>query len=371
MAYEQKYMELAIELAKRGEGAVNPNPLVGAVIVKNGKVIGQGYHTVYGSLHAEREAIASLKESACGAEMYVTLEPCCHFGKQPPCTYAIVENKISTVYVGSDDPNEKVAGKGIQYLKEHGVQVITGCMKEECDAINEVFFHYITNKTPYVDMKYAMTLDGKIATRTGASQWISNEASRAYVQSLRNKYTGIMVGIGTVLKDNPMLNCRLENGRNPVRIVCDTNLRIPVESRIAMSAGDIKTIVAVDEKKLEYPAIKEKQRELERLGLEIMPVCTSNGHIDLRCLMRRLGEKEIDGILLEGGGQLNYSALESGIVNKVTVFIAPKIFGGEAAPSAVGGLGVANPEECFGMELTDIKKMDDDIMLTYKRQTGV
>ena len=186
MAYKQEYMELAIELAKKGTGAVNPNPLVGAVIVKDDRIIGQGYHARYGDLHAERAAFASLTEDATGAEMYVTLEPCCHYGKQPPCTLAIVEHGIKKVYVGSDDPNDKVAGKGIAFLREHGVEVETGVMKDACDAINPVFFHYITTKLPYVVMKYAMSMDGKIAAYTGKSQWITGEAARQNVQETRS-----------------------------------------------------------------------------------------------------------------------------------------------------------------------------------------
>ena len=218
MAYKQEYMELAIELAKKGTGAVNPNPLVGAVIVKDDRIIGQGYHARYGDLHAERAAFASLTEDATGAEMYVTLEPCCHYGKQPPCTLAIVEHGIKKVYVGSDDPNDKVAGKGIAFLREHGVEVETGVMKDACDAINPVFFHYITTKLPYVVMKYAMSMDGKIAAYTGKSQWITGEAARQHVQETRSWLKGIMVGCNTVLQDDPALTCRIEGGRNPVRI---------------------------------------------------------------------------------------------------------------------------------------------------------
>ena len=221
---DEFYMRRAIELAKKGRGWTNPNPMVGAVIVKNGSIIGEGYHEKCGELHAERNAIASLTESAEGATLYVTLEPCCHYGKQPPCTLAIVEHGIKKVYVGSDDPNDKVAGKGIEFLREHGVEVETGVMKAACDAINPVFFHYITTKLPYVVMKYAMSMDGKIAAYTGKSQWITGEAARQHVQETRNWLKGIMVGCNTVLQDDPALTCRIEGGRNPVRIVCDLSL---------------------------------------------------------------------------------------------------------------------------------------------------
>ena len=241
---DQEYMLRAIQLAKKGEGWTNPNPMVGAVIVKDGKIIGEGYHKKYGELHAERNAIASLTESAEGAVIYVTLEPCCHHGKTPPCTEAIIEQKIRKVVIGSRDPNPKVAGKGVQMLREAGVTVVEDFMREECDQLNPVFFHYITTKTPYVVMKYAMTLDGKIATKTGASKWISGEEARSLVHEMRHDYMAIMAGIGTVLADDPMLNVRLEGKKSPVRIICDSMLRIPLDSQICQTAGRYRTIVA-------------------------------------------------------------------------------------------------------------------------------
>ena len=225
-------MRRAMELAELGRGWTKTNPVVGAVLVKEDRIIGEGYHKKYGELHAERNAIASLTESAEGAVIYVTLEPCCHHGKTPPCTEAIIEQKIRKVVIGSRDPNPKVAGKGVQMLREAGVTVVEDFMREECDQLNPVFFHYITTKTPYVVMKYAMTLDGKIATKTGASKWITGEAARKEVQHMRHQYMGIMAGIGTVLADDPMLNVRVEGWKSPVRIVCDSKLRIPPDSQI-------------------------------------------------------------------------------------------------------------------------------------------
>ena len=241
---DRDYMARAIELAKKGEGWTNPNPMVGAVIVKNGKIIGEGYHEKCGQLHAERNAIASLTESAEGATIYVTLEPCCHYGKTPPCTEAILEQKISRVVIGSRDPNPKVAGKGAEILRRAGLQVQEDFMREECDELNPVFFHYITNKTPYVVMKYAMTADGKIATKTGASKWITGEEARSEVQLMRHKYMGIMAGIGTVLADDPLLNTRIKGKKSPVRIICDSKLRIPFDSQICKTAREYKTIIA-------------------------------------------------------------------------------------------------------------------------------
>ena len=221
-------MQRAIELAGRGEGFTNPNPLVGAVIVKEGRIIGEGYHEKYGGLHAERNAIASLTESPEGAAIYVTLEPCCHYGKTPPCTEAILESGIREVVIGSRDINPKVAGKGVKILREAGLVVVEDFMREECDRLNDIFFHYIKSKLPYVVSKFAMSADGKIATTTRKSQWISNETSRNLVQKMRARYMGIMVGIGTVLADNPMLNVRIEGARSPVRIICDSKLQIPL-----------------------------------------------------------------------------------------------------------------------------------------------
>lgn len=361
MAFCEAYMKEAIELAKKGIGAVNPNPLVGAVIVKNGRVIGRGYHLAYGKLHAERHAFENLTEDATGAEMYVTLEPCCHYGKQPPCVEAIVEHKIAKVYVGSDDPNEKVAGKGILYLKEHGIEVETHCMKEECDALNNVFFHYITKNTPYVVAKYAMTMDGKIAAYTGESKWISNEKSREVVQKMRNEYVGIMVGIGTVLADNPMLTCRLSGGRNPIRIVCDTNLRIPIDANLVTTANEIPTIVAYGN----CADNLEKKKQLKNAGVILLKIPMKDTHIDLTVLMEKLGEKKIDGILLEGGGDLNYSAFEADIINEVHIFMAPKILGGATARTPVQGVGFSHPDFAKVYSLNNITKLDDDVYLRY------
>lgn len=354
---DKEYMRMALELAKKGIGFVNPNPMVGAVIVKDGRVIGQGYHKRCGELHAERNAFASLEESAEGAVMYVTLEPCCHYGKTPPCTEAIIEHKISRVVIGSRDPNPLVSGKGVQILKEHGIDVTEDVLREECDEINSIFFHYIQTKRPYVAMKYAQTMDGKIACVTGDSKWVSGEESRAYVQKLRHQYMGIMAGIETVLKDDPMLNCRMEGGKNPVRIICDSHLRIPQDCRIVKTAKDIPTILAVTD------ASEEKKKPFLDAGCEILQVREKDGHVDLNHLMELLGEKKIDSILLEGGGTLNWSALQAGIVQKVYVFFAPKIFGGETAKTPVAGTGVATPMDAYQLIHRKIAILGEDILV--------
>ena len=358
------YMQRAIELAKKGVGRVNPNPLVGAVIVKDGRIIGEGYHAKYGELHAERQAFANLTEDAKGAELYVTLEPCCHYGKQPPCTDAIIEHGIRKVYVGSHDPNALVAGGGIQRLREAGIEVESGLMKEECDALNPVFFHFIQKKTPYVVMKYAMTMDGKIATYAGNSRWITGEAARAEVAKLRNALMAIMVGSGTVIQDNPRLTCRMEGGRNPIRIVCDGSLATPPDSILVQTADETATWIATTEAQKDSPrAIK-----LQEKGVELLYLPERDGHPDLQILMEKLGERGVDGLLLEGGSTLNESAMRAGIVSCVQVYIAPKIFGGEGLYTPVGGKGVAFPDEawCFG-EPKVRTFAGGDILLTYHR----
>ena len=357
---DQNYMLQAIQLAKQGEGWTNPNPMVGAVIVKNGRIIGKGYHKKCGELHAERNAIASLTESAEGETIYVTLEPCCHYGKTPPCTEAIIEQKIKRVVIGSRDPNPKVSGKGIKMLQEAGIEVIEDFMREECDRLNPVFFHYITTKTPYVVMKYAMTLDGKIATKTGASKWITGEAARAEVQHMRHRYMGIMAGIGTVLADDPMLNVRVEGWKSPIRILCDSGLRIPLDGQIVKSAGKYRTIVAYADSE----NTEAKRKRLHEMGVETICCPDENNQVDLKKLMRYLGEEGIDSILLEGGGTLNDSALRAGIVQEVQAFIAPKLFGGMNSKTPVEGIGVRFPSEAVKLKCTDICQIGEDIRIT-------
>lgn len=357
---DQEYMLRAIQLAKKGEGWTNPNPMVGAVIVKDGRIIGEGYHKKCGELHAERNAIASLTESAEGATIYVTLEPCCHYGKTPPCTEAIIEQKIKKVVIGSRDPNPKVAGKGAQILRESGITVVQDFMREECDCLNPVFFHYITTKTPYVVMKYAMTLDGKIATKTGESKWITGEAARAEVQHMRHRYMGIMAGIGTVLADDPMLNVRVEGWKSPIRILCDSGLRIPLDGQIVKSAGKYRTIVAYADSE----NTEAKRKRLHEMGVETICCPDENNQVDLKKLMKYLGEEGIDSILLEGGGTLNDSALRAGIVQEVQAFIAPKLFGGMNSKTPVEGIGVRFPSEAVKLKCTDICQIGEDIRIT-------
>lgn len=354
---DREYMALAVSLAERGRGWTSPNPVVGAVLVKEGRIIGQGWHRRCGGLHAEREALADCRESPAGATLYVTLEPCCHQGRQPPCTDAILASGITRVVVGSPDPNPLVAGGGVELLRSRGVTVETGVLQAECDALNPAFFHYIRTKRPYVTMKYAMTLDGKIATYTGASRWITGEAARRRVHRDRHANAAILAGAGTVLADDPLLNCRMEGGRNPLRVICDTRLRTPPDSRIVRTAGEIPTLLAVG------PEAAERAAPYEAAGCEVCVLPLREGHVDLAALMDLLGAREVDSVLLEGGGTLNWSMLEAGLVQRVQAYIAPKLFGGAEAKSPVGGLGAALPDQAVGLRGLRVTAVGEDILL--------
>lgn len=362
---EEQFMKRAIELAKQGAGWTAPNPLVGAVVVKNGRVIGEGYHRKYGELHAERNALAACTEDPAGATLYVTLEPCCHYGKTPPCTEIITEKKIAKVVIGSRDPNPKVAGKGARILREHGIEVVEDYMREACDALNPVFFHYITTKTPYVVLKFAMTLDGKIATRTGASKWITGEAARNHVHQLRGRYAGILAGIGTVLADDPMLNCRIDGAHQPLRIILDSHLRIPMGSRLVRSAKEYPLLIVCNESARDREEGTSRIQKLEEAGAKVWTLPEKNGHPDLNVLMQRLGEEKIDSVLIEGGGTVNEAALKAHIVHHVYAYIAPKIFGGEDAKTPVEGSGIRLPQECANLRLAKITVLLNDMLLEY------
>jgi len=356
-AEDTQYMRMAIELALKGMGRVNPNPLVGAVIVKDGAVIGQGYHQQYGSPHAERNALAACTETPAGATVYVTLEPCCHHGKNPPCTEALIQAGVSRVVVGSADPNPLVAGKGIAQLRAAGIQVEEGFLKDECNQLNFIFFHYITTGRPYVALKYAMSADGKIACHTGLSRWITGETARSHVHQLRNRYAAIMVGVETVLADDPELTCRLENGHNPLRIVCDSQLRTPPSAKLVATASKVPTVIATC-----VPDASRHQPYLDS-GCQVWALPEKDGRVNLEALLQRLGQEKIDSLLVEGGGQLNWSLLEGGLVQRVYTYIAPKILGGATAKSPVSGQGVDNPQQAFSLRLLSTQQLGADLLL--------
>lgn len=362
---DNDYMKIALQLAEKGCGFTAPNPMVGAVIVKNNKIIGEGWHQKYGEMHAERNALAACTESPAGAVMYVTLEPCCHQGKQPPCVDAIIEAGIKRVVIGSEDPNPLVRGKGIKILKEHGIAVTERVLSEECRQLNEVFFHFIQTKRPFVVMKYAMTMDGKIATRTGASKWITGKTARQHVAWQRHRYTAIMVGVGTVVADDPLLTCRMEGGKNPIRIICDTSLQTPVTAQVVQTANQIPTILAT------CCQNQERQRIYKKSGCQILQVHKKEGHVDLKHLMKLLGEKKIDSILLEGGGTLNWAAISDGIVQKVQAYIAPKLFGGKDAKTAIEGEGIEIPSEAIRLKNSHIISLGDDVLIESEVEQDV
>lgn len=352
------YMGLAINLARKGIGKVNPNPMVGAVIVKDNKIVGTGYHEKYGGKHAEINAIENSKESLNGSTMYVNLEPCSHFGKTPPCVDKIIESKINKVVIASVDPNPLVQGKGVKKLRDAGIEVKVGVLDEENKKLNEVFLKYIKNKKPFVVMKVAMSLDGKIATTTGQSKWISCDESRRYVHKLRSEVMSILVGINTVIKDNPMLDCRLENGKNPIRIIVDTTLKIPIDSKIVSSSKLIRTIVVTTKH-----ANINVMKLLEDKGVEILTVNLKNNLVDLKEMINKLGELNIDSILIEGGSSLNFSAVNENIVDKIQVYVAPIILGGESSKTPIGGQGVDDIKEAFKLHKLEYKQVGSDILI--------
>ena len=359
MLNDEKYMRMALSLARKGCGLAAPNPMVGAVIVKEGRVIGRGYHQKYGGPHAEQNALSSCTEPPQGAVMYVTLEPCSHYGKTPPCADKIVEKKIGRVVVGALDPNPLVAGRGIEKIRNAGIPVVTGVLAEESIALNEVFMKYIVTKRPFVVLKAAMSLDGKIATADGESQWISCETSREEVHRLRHELTGIMAGIGTVLADDPMLNCRIPGGKQPVRIIVDSHLSIPENSKLAASAKEFPLVVASVEK-----ADASKKARLEVMGAKVIEIpANQDGHVDLNALMERLGEMKIDSILLEGGGRLAEGALKAGIVDKVQFYIAPVLIGGEGAKTPVEGRGIETLSQAWHISDWKAETIGDDLKI--------
>lgn len=353
-----KYMRLAIKLAAKGAGWAAPNPLVGAVIVKDGRVIGMGWHQRCGEAHAERNALAACTQDPAGATMYVTLEPCCHHGLQPPCTDAVLAAGISRVVVGLADPNPLVAGGGLKILRDAGLSVTCGVLASECARQNRVFLHYITTKTPYVTLKYAMTLDGKIAAYTGASQWITGAAARRHVQIGRAHNQAIMVGVGTVLADDPRLTCRLKGQPTPLRIVCDSNLRTPLGAKLVQTARHTPTLIAT--------CVADEARLAPYLAAGCL-VWTlpagADGHVDLRELMHRLGAAKISSLIVEGGAELAWSMLAAGLVQHVQAYIAPKLLGGAAAKAPIGGQGYPHPDMAARLANVQITRIDGDCLI--------
>ncbi|OOH89696.1 riboflavin biosynthesis protein RibD [Pasteurellaceae bacterium 15-036681] len=354
------YMRRAIALAEQARGWTNPNPLVGCVIVKEGEIIAEGYHERYGEWHAERNAILNSQNDVRGATAYVTLEPCCHHGRTPPCSDLLIERGIKTVVIGSRDPNPLVAGKGTNQLRQAGIEVIEDVLREECDKLNPIFFHYIQTKRPYVLLKYAMTADGKIATSGGESKWITGEQARANVQVTRHQYSSIMVGVDTVLADDPMLNSRMPNAKQLVRIVCDSSLRTPLESQLVQTAKEYRTIIAT------LNEDQNKHQPYQNFGVEIVVTKSKDKRIDLNDLLQKLGAMGIDSLLIEGGSNLNFSALQAGVINRVHCYIAPKLVGGVTAKTPIGGQGIEILANALKLKNPQISLIGEDILLDYE-----
>jgi len=357
---DRRYMQMALQLASRAMGRTSPNPMVGAVLVKDGEVVGRGFHARAGTPHAEIVALRDAGDRAEGATLYVTLEPCCHFGRTGPCTEAVIEAGIKKVVVAATDPNPLVAGKGIKRLREAGLEVVSGIMEEESLKLNEVFNKYITTKLPFVIAKAAMSLDGKIATRTGDSQWITGPAAREKTHRFRDRYDAILVGIGTVLSDNPSLTTRLPGGkgRDPIRIVLDSHARTPPDCKMLNQDSPAPTYIITGEN-----ANPTRAKELEDAGARVIRLEKSRQGINLHCLLKWLGEEQITSLLVEGGAGVHGSFFEEGLVDKVAWFIAPKIIGGREAPGPVGGQGIESLKDALQLEKIEVSFCGEDIFI--------
>ena len=354
---DEKFMREALRIARNAEGRTSPNPLVGAVIVKDGKIIAEGWHRQAGTPHAEIHALNMAGDLSRGATLYVTLEPCSHFGRTPPCTQAIINAGISRVVAAMSDPNPKVAGHGFELLRAAGIAVEVGLLEAEARRLNEVFLKWITRRLPFVTMKFACTLDGKIATVAGESQWISSEESRRFTHHLRDINDAILVGVGTVLADNPSLTTRLVEGKNPVRVIVDSNARTPLESKVVADKS-ARTIVAVTAN-----APPDKVRALKLRGVEVITAGNFE-RVDLTALMHALAEREITSVLVEGGGTIHFSMLRARLVDKVLAFIAPKLIGGSRALSAVGGEGFAKLSDAVELDNFTAQTLGADILIS-------
>lgn len=355
---DEFYMSLALDMAERAQGQTGINPVVGCVVVKDGAVIGLGTHLKRGTGHAEVHALNMAAGQAAGSTAYVTLEPCSHYGKTPPCSERLIAEGVAKVVIACEDPNPQVAGRGVAMLREVGIEVEVGLLRERALRLNEKFIKYILTKRPFVTLKTASTLDGKIATRTGDSKWISNESAREIVHTLRHRHQGIMVGVGTVIADNPSLTTRTEvPGINPVRIIIDSGLRTPLDSAV-VTDGQAPTIIIAAE-----TADAAKEEELTAAGVQVLR-CGAGPRVDLAAAMDRLGELEIGSILLEGGGTLNGAMLEQGLVDRVVLFFAPKIVGGAGAPAAFAFDGVDLMRNAVTLRGVEVEVLGDNVCIS-------
>lgn len=360
---DESYIQLTLELAKRGIGKVSPNPLVGCVITRNDKIIGAGFHAKYGEEHAEINAINSSQESLEGATLYVNLEPCSHYGNTPPCVDRIINEKIKRVVIGTLDINPVVNGKGIKKLKSAGIEVKAGVLEKECEELNKFFFKYIAKKLPYITLKAATTLDGKIADVNAKSEWISSEESRKYVHSLRNKYDAVLIGANTALIDNPLLTVRHIEGRNPWRVVLDPELKLPIDLSLFRKNFDQRTIIVLCEKGLKK---KRKLAQLENSGVKIIEAKkTDENFINLKYLLKELAKISITSILVEGGSKILTSFIKEKLFDDLILFISPKMLGDGV--SVVQNLGISSIKKTLNMKLKKCDVLDNDIVAEYTR----
>lgn len=355
---DKKFMRAALVLAKKGLGWTSPNPAVGAVVVRRGKIVGRGYHQRAGGPHAETVALNQAGKKAEGATLYVTLEPCNHFGRTPPCTLAILESGIRRVVYGLNDPNPHVKGGGGEWLRARGITVVQGVLEEECRRLNEVYIKWIATGLPFVILKAAVSLDGRIATRTGDSQWISGELSRLWVHRLRNRVDAVLVGIGTVLKDDPRLTVRLPGKRvkDPLRVVIDPRLRLPLKAKLL--ADPTRVIVAT-----KAPLPRRKGESLKKMGVELLLLPEKEGRLSLQALLTHLGRKGVTSLLVEGGAETFAGFLEEGQADKIMVFIAPCLIGGQKAPGLIGGVGPERIAQAHRLKEMRVKTIGRDILV--------
>ncbi len=360
MDSDERFMKQVLRLARRGLGLTSPNPVVGTLVVRNGQIIGSGYHKKAGAPHAEILALSKAGEGARGSTLYVNLEPCNHYGRTPPCTKAILESGIRRVVVGIHDPNPHVTGGGCRFLRSNGVEVKWGVLEEECARLNEVYVKYVTKGKPFVIVKGALTLDGWIATQTGNSKWITNEKSRKFVHSLRKRVDAIMVGVDTIIADNPLLVPYLmgNSAPDPVRVIADTNLRVPLESRVFNSGTSALTIVASGSN-----VSNTKRKKLEGQGARVIRCQMRDGRIDLADLLDRLAEMSICSVLVEGGATLFGSIIRERLVDKYYIFLAPKILGGDNGVPFTRGPGCDTVKDCLTLSPLMVRRFGDDIMI--------
>ncbi len=361
---DEKWMKRVLRLAEAGRGKTSPNPVVGALLVKRGKVLGEGYHAKMGEAHAEIVALRQAGEKARGAVLYLNLEPCTHYGRTPPCVPQVIKAGVKRVVVGMQDPNPVINGRGIKALKKSGLDVKVGVLEKECRRLNEAFCKYILKKEPFVVLKVAATLDGKIATRDGDSKWISGEASRRFVRKLRHQVDGVLVGIGTVLRDDPLLTARMKEGKEPYRIVLDSRLKIPEGAKV-FEHSPTEVILATT-----GSAPQDKIERLERRGVRVLITDARGGRVDLRSCLSKLGEIGVMTLLVEGGSEINGSFLDEGLIDKFLLFLSPKWIGDPQALGIFGGRGVSNLREAIALKEIRTKRIGEDIFLEGYLERG-